>query len=226
MRRIATAVLLSATALGLSAPAAMAVVEPEPQVETKAAQGQSSATETRDPRTADSAPAVGTRTESEELAQEQSQGRPEEPSQQREDAAARSGQPDEMVGVVTPNVVKPGGRVSLVLRDCDRGTATADSDGAFGEVTLNRQDGLLTGSTTVSDDVQGGAEHTVKVRCGDHSTTARLTIAQHPSHGTRGGLGGGLGRMNSTEVAFGATVLAAAAAGGTVALRRRSRDSA
>ncbi|MFF0745996.1 hypothetical protein ACFYVL_36945 [Streptomyces sp. NPDC004111] len=151
---------------------------------------------------------------------------------------------------VTPSSIAAGGQVTLGAGGCP-GTATVSS-AAFGTVVVEPG---RSARATVGRRVDPGALYDVAFNCGGSKGSLTLTIAgtsglpttsstslptasaspvTSPSpvtsasaaiRGVRGGLGGSIGGMDTTQVAGGAALVAVAAAGSLYAVRRRSAGS-
>ncbi|MEF9886702.1 hypothetical protein [Streptomyces sp. P9-A4] len=134
--------------------------------------------------------------------------------------------------VVSPSLVAPGGRVTLSAPGC-ASTATA-SAGVFDTATIAPGSAV---TATVDQDARRGAVYTVSFNCtGGEQDTVALTVSGVPTatptisstvltppRGVRGGLGGSVGDgLDPVELAAGAALVLAAAAGGAYVLRRRS----
>ncbi|WP_329378250.1 hypothetical protein [Streptomyces sp. NBC_01716] len=152
---------------------------------------------------------------------------------------------------VTPSVIAAGGQVTLTVTNCSS-TATAESGvfddtpipsggsarasifwdakpGAMYEVTFTCNGQQGTTDLTIS----GGTPSPTPTRTSTATptrtpspvttrtaTTSSTAIA--PPGGVRGGLGGSFIGMNATELALGTGLVAAAAAGTVLVMRRRS----
>ncbi|MFI1395757.1 hypothetical protein [Streptomyces sp. NPDC020681] len=128
---------------------------------------------------------------------------------------------------VSPSTVQPGGRVTLSASGCNT-TATASS-GVFDTVFISPG---RTATAIVDSDARPGAQFGVQFNCpGQAQGSFNLTIAGGRSTpttssttpaGVRGGFGGSVGELNSSEVAAGAGLVLAAATATVYVLRRRS----
>lgn len=106
------------------------------------------------------------------------------------------------------------------------------SSGAFtGSVTLTAgsTSGIYRGSATIRRDARAGT-HSINISCPNGGpSTFTFTVARSatpspaPTRGARGGLGGSVTGMDAAKVATGAGLVTLAAAGGTLALRRRAK---
>ncbi|WP_329381607.1 hypothetical protein [Streptomyces sp. NBC_01716] len=133
---------------------------------------------------------------------------------------------------VSPSPARPGSPVTLSLNGgCDASTVTASSGAFTGSVTLTASSttGIYRGTATIRRDARAGT-HTVNISCPNGSpSTFTFTVARSstpsptPTRGARGGLGGSVSGMDATKVAAGAGLVTLAAAGGTLALRRRAK---
>ncbi|PVE13312.1 hypothetical protein [Streptomyces scopuliridis] len=138
---------------------------------------------------------------------------------------------------VTPSTVAAGGRVTLSVTNCAT-TATASS-GVFD--TVNIPSGR-SATATVDWDAKAGATYQVTFTCNGQSGTTSLRISsatRNPTPaatvtrttgatvvpgGVRGGLGGSVGGVSTTELVGGTALVVAAAAGTIYVVRRRTED--
>ncbi|MFJ1678064.1 hypothetical protein ACIODT_24200 [Streptomyces sp. NPDC088251] len=133
---------------------------------------------------------------------------------------------------VTPSVIAPGSQVTLAARGCST-TATAGS-GVFDTVTIPRGG---TAAATVDRDARPGAAYEVTFICNTSpgaTAKAGLTVgtpsaaptasAPVAPAGARGGIGGGIDRMNTAQVAAG-TALAVVTATVTIYVVRLRKES-
>jgi hypothetical protein len=125
---------------------------------------------------------------------------------------------------VTPSTIAQGGRVTLSVTDCDS-SATASS-AVFDTTTIPRG---RTAVATVDRDARRGAVYRVTFTCGGRSGTTSLTIAGSAATsrptvpgGVSGGLGGSVNGSDTAEIAAGAALVLAAAAGTVFAARMRA----
>lgn len=148
---------------------------------------------------------------------------------------------------VTPSVIAAGGQVTLTVTGCSS-TATAES-GVFDDTPIPSGGSAR---ASVYWDAKPGAMYEVTFTCNGEQGTTDLTIAGGspsptvtptptrtpspavtrtpttsstaiaPPGGVRGGLGGSFIGMNATELAIGTGLVAAAAIGTVVVVRRRS----
>lgn len=133
---------------------------------------------------------------------------------------------------VTPNPVQAGKTVNLNSSDCGKnGSATVDAStlGA-GKVTLSSK------GQTHTENVQGSLRVPASTKPGDYGIggkcsngreitgTVRVTSGATPHGKTRTGIGTTSDGTDTTEIAAGAGVLLAAAAGGVWMVRRRRAD--
>ncbi|MGW1884860.1 hypothetical protein [Streptomyces sp. NPDC001970] len=129
---------------------------------------------------------------------------------------------------ITPTTVAPGGTVTVNSAACGKeghGTGDAQSLGAgdFKAAPGTRKD-VVVGRFTVPKDTKPG-NYGIGVLC-DNGTeaTGDLVVRSHgarPIGHVKTGTGGSVG-PDTTQIAAGVAVLAAAAAGGTWRLRRRA----
>ncbi|GGZ06202.1 hypothetical protein CP967_00715 [Streptomyces nitrosporeus] len=128
---------------------------------------------------------------------------------------------------ITPSTVAPGGQVTLGAVGCTS-DATAFS-GVFDTITIPRG---RSATATVDRDARRGAVYAVTFRCGTATKTANLTVTSAPAtssttsstvtpSGVLGGLGGSVDTPDPTEIAAGSALVAVAAAGAFLALRKR-----
>jgi hypothetical protein len=154
---------------------------------------------------------------------------------------------------VTPSSIAAGGQVTLRAGGCP-GSATVTSaafplavvqpgqttrttvgqrvtSGAVYDVKFVCNDGQGSGSRSVPLTVMGtgGAPTTsstsLPARSASPVTSVSPVVSASPARGVRGGLGGSIGGMDTTEIAAGAALVALAAAGSFYAVRRRSAGS-
>ncbi|MFB7170358.1 hypothetical protein ACFCYM_05945 [Streptomyces sp. NPDC056254] len=124
---------------------------------------------------------------------------------------------------VSPTTVAPGGRVALNIAGCGTKVARVTST-AFSEVRLapgNLAADNLSGNATVFNDAVPGT-HRVLFECGGPGGQ-RVTVSLQVTPGAaRGGTGGSVGSMSTTQIAVGGTLAACALIGGVWVLRRRA----
>ncbi|WP_405792815.1 hypothetical protein [Streptomyces sp. NBC_01506] len=146
---------------------------------------------------------------------------------------------------VTPSVIAAGGQVTLTVTGCSS-TATAES-GVFDDTPIPSGGSAR---ATIFWDAKPGAMYEVTFTCNGEEGTTDLTIAGGtpaptptptrtvtasptrtattsstaiaPPGGVKGGLGGSFIGMNGTELAIGTGLVAAAAVGTVLVVRRRS----
>lgn len=133
---------------------------------------------------------------------------------------------------VSPSPATAGSSVSLTLNGgCDASSATASSAAFTGSVVLSRgSSGSYRGTATVRRDARAGS-NTITVACPTGGTStfsftvrAASTPSPTPSMGARGGLGGSVTDGDSTKIWAGAALVAVAAAGTTLVVRRRAKS--
>lgn len=129
---------------------------------------------------------------------------------------------------VSPSPAAPGSPVTVSLNGgCEASSVTASSAAFTGSVTLTSRatEGSYRGTATIRRDARAGT-HTINIACpnGGPSSFTFTVGATTPSRGARGGLGGSITDLDATMVATGAVLVMLAAAGGTLALRRRARN--
>ncbi|CAM5390587.1 hypothetical protein GCM10010329_57050 [Streptomyces spiroverticillatus] len=142
---------------------------------------------------------------------------------------------------VTPSTIAAGGKVTLAAPGCT-GPATVTA-GVFNTVVL--QPGK-TQQATVDWDAKPGAMYDVAFTCNGTKGSASLTVvggaqpttsstslpsrttsaapvtSASPARGVRGGLGGSIGGMDTTQVAGGAALVVLAVGGTFYAVHRRA----
>ncbi|WP_234330902.1 MULTISPECIES: hypothetical protein [Streptomyces] len=124
---------------------------------------------------------------------------------------------------VSPTTVAPGGRVALNVEGCGTKVARVTST-AFNEVRLtpgNLEATNLFGSATVFSNALPGA-HRVTFECGGPGGQSVTVSLQVTPGAARGGTGGSVGSMSTTQIAVGAALAVTALAGGVWVLRRRA----
>lgn len=133
---------------------------------------------------------------------------------------------------VSPSPATPGSSVALSLNGgCDAATVSASSAAFTGSVTLTEgsTEGTYRGRATIRRDARAGT-HTITIACPDGGpstftfTVRSTTPSPAPTRGARGGLGGSVTDMDTTTVATGAGLVALAAVGTTLVLRRRAKN--
>ncbi|MBM9621707.1 hypothetical protein ACFU9F_34330 [Streptomyces zhihengii] len=127
---------------------------------------------------------------------------------------------------IYPQTAAPGDTVAVSTEACGKrghGVGDASSLGA-GEFKLwpGTHKEVVVGEFTVPDDARSGT-YGIGVLCKNgKEATGDVTIRHHrPSGHVKTGVGGSVG-PDSTQIAAGVAVLAAAAVGGTLLLRRRA----
>ncbi|MFD3524412.1 hypothetical protein [Streptomyces sp. NPDC058653] len=133
---------------------------------------------------------------------------------------------------VSPSPARPGSPVTISLDGgCDTSTVTASSRAFTGSVTLTASStsGIYRGTATIRRDARAGT-HTINIFCpSDGTSSFTFTVAGSatpsptPTRGARGGVGGSIAGTDAAKVAAGAGLVTLAAAGGTLALRRRAK---
>ncbi|MFF3326742.1 hypothetical protein [Streptomyces sp. NPDC002889] len=128
---------------------------------------------------------------------------------------------------VSPSPASPGTKVTVSTTACGKdghGTGDASSVGA-GEFRLRadaHEEGAV-GRFTIPDDTEPGT-YDIEVRCKKGKRAEGELVVRHhgrPSGHVSTGVGGSVG-PDTTQIAAGVAVLAAAAVGGTLLLRRRA----
>ncbi|MEV0035708.1 hypothetical protein [Streptomyces sp. NPDC050804] len=127
---------------------------------------------------------------------------------------------------LSPKVARPGSLVSVRTDVCREGTGRGEARSAgAGEFRLERSTDqeVLVGRFRVPHEIRRGS-YRVGVRCEDGRVVTREFFVEHgrePRGHVRSGTGGSVG-PDVTQIAVGAAVVAAAAVGGTLHLRRRA----
>ncbi|MGW2030729.1 hypothetical protein ACWCPB_11185, partial [Streptomyces sp. NPDC001811] len=124
---------------------------------------------------------------------------------------------------VTPDIVSAGGRLTVIVNGCRRGTASSD---AFGTIDLEEvRDDTARGVAIVDRDA-GRGRYDVTVRCDGRTLTRRGAFS------VIGGVNGGLGGSRTsgatpTDMAIGGGLVGAAVLGsGAFWMRRRHEKRA
>jgi hypothetical protein len=152
---------------------------------------------------------------------------------------------------VFPTTVAPGGTVAFAATGCGS-TATASAPALFNTVNLSGNSTSQTGTTTVGASAKA-AQYTVTFTCGTESGTTPLTVSAAststttttpattpatttpatkvapgttPAGAVATGVGGSVLTSDPIETAAGAVLLAGAAAGAALTMRRRRNGSA
>ncbi|MFD4139822.1 hypothetical protein [Streptomyces sp. NPDC058572] len=125
---------------------------------------------------------------------------------------------------VSPEVAYPGStvRVSTAVCGPDVGYAKGQAE-AGGQINLLESDreGELAGEFTVPDGTKGGI-YNITVKCPPRTRVeTTIEVAHRPSGAVHSGFGGATG-TNFTQIAIGSALIAGAAAGGLVMMRRRA----
>ncbi|MFF3753839.1 hypothetical protein ACFYYH_25795 [Streptomyces sp. NPDC002018] len=126
----------------------------------------------------------------------------------------------------SPKVARPGTLVSVSTTACREGGAKGEARSVGGgEFRLERAADreVLVGRFRVPHEVRRGA-HRIGVRCDNGREVIRELFVEHgrePRGHVRSGVGGSVG-PDTTQIAAGAALVAAAAVGGTLRLRRRA----
>ncbi|MEV6679719.1 hypothetical protein AB0N09_23100 [Streptomyces erythrochromogenes] len=121
---------------------------------------------------------------------------------------------------VSPTTVAPGGQVALNIAGCGTNEARVTS-AAFNDVRLppgNLEATNLRGHATVFSNANPG-DYEVIFECGGRRVQVSLQVTPGAA---RGGTGGSIGSMSTTQIAVGGTLAAAALVGGVWVLRRRA----
>lgn len=124
---------------------------------------------------------------------------------------------------LTPSTVQAGYLVGIEATCTDNSKAVTVKSDVFGEVQVQPQGTKLTAAVTVPKAAEPG-EYDVTLTCADDTATAELNVlaAVEPSRGPATGFGGMAGGGTGTLLlTVGLAALAAAAALGLVAVRRR-----
>ncbi|MEH1017458.1 hypothetical protein V6U90_30775 [Micromonospora sp. CPCC 206060] len=96
---------------------------------------------------------------------------------------------------VTPSTVQAGENIKITASCRDNWSPAKVESPAFGTVTLDPHDGLLTASVVVPKHTRPG-DYRVKLSCPDRrtaSTSLHVLSPGHPKHGPATGFGGGAG---------------------------------
>ncbi|MEV6396738.1 hypothetical protein AB0M39_18450 [Streptomyces sp. NPDC051907] len=128
---------------------------------------------------------------------------------------------------VHPSTVSPGDLVTVNTTACGRGGRGVGDARALGAGEFQLEPGthkeVVVGQFRVPDHAKAGT-YGIAVACDNGKTAGGDLVVEHrsePSGHVRTGVGGSVG-PDVTQIAVGAAVLAAAAVGGTVLLRRRA----
>ncbi|MDG4860912.1 hypothetical protein P8605_22550 [Streptomyces sp. T-3] len=128
---------------------------------------------------------------------------------------------------INPSPGVPGSTVVVsVSGGCTASSATATSDAFTASVPLSTGSArIYTGTATIKSTATAGT-HSVNVDCpGGGTSTYAITVGSSTTvKGVRGGLGGSVDGMNTTELAAGSALLAAAVVGGVFVVRRRMQN--
>ncbi|WP_299531456.1 sortase [uncultured Streptomyces sp.] len=125
---------------------------------------------------------------------------------------------------ISPANAAPGTRITVTTRACGKetyGKGTSEAAGAF-HLLEGDSAGELVGTFDLPEDT-GRSSDTVTVKCPPRN---KFTDTYRIADGPRGGVDAGFGAPtdHSTQLAVGSVLLAGAAAGGVVRLRRRPAD--
>ncbi|WP_030548167.1 hypothetical protein [Streptomyces albus] len=143
-------------------------------------------------------------------------------------ASQADGHPDSRMRI-SPHMPKAGSHVVISVKSgCEDRRMTAKSFGLAHEVTLHRQGHRsFAGSGKVKADAKPGRTYWVRAHCrssGD-AVVGHFTVGHHAWRGSHAGEGGSSGGNAGTAVA-GTGLVALAAGGSVLALRRRRDDTA
>ena len=127
---------------------------------------------------------------------------------------------------VSPSTVQAGSVVDLRAGCADNTTPAAVTSAAFGTVTVQPDNGVLTATATVPGDTAVGG-YPVRLQCPDGasaSTTLTVDTEARPTRGPDTGFGGtGGGDRGTILLAGGLATVVAGAVLGVSALRRRPK---
>ncbi|MFJ3704094.1 MULTISPECIES: sortase [Streptomyces] len=141
-------------------------------------------------------------------------------------AAAAAGPSGEQTIHISPAKASPGSQVTVSTRACGKetyGKGTSVAGGAF-HLFAGDRDGVLVGVFDIPAGTRPGID-TVTVKCPPRikiTDTYRI-VERAPSGGVDAGFGAPAD--HGTQLAAGSVLLAAAAAGGVVRLRRRTAET-
>ncbi|MBQ0986919.1 hypothetical protein KBZ10_20870 [Streptomyces sp. F63] len=139
-------------------------------------------------------------------------------------ASQADGHPDSRMRI-SPKMPKAGAHVVISVRSgCEDRRMTAKSFGLDHEVTLHRQGHRsFAGSGRVKDDAKPGRTYWVRAHCrssGD-AVVGHFTVGHRAWRGSHAGEGGSAGGGNAGMTVAGTGLVALAAGGSVLALRRR-----
>lgn len=143
-------------------------------------------------------------------------------------ASQAGGHPDSRMRI-SPHMPKAGAHVVISVKSgCEDRRMTAKSFGLAREVTLHRQSHrTFVGAARVKDDAKPGRTYWVRAHCrssGD-AVVGHFTVGHRAWRGSQAGEGGGSGGVNAGTAAAGTGLVALAAGGSVLALRRRRDDT-
>ncbi|MGP4003814.1 hypothetical protein [Streptomyces sp. 8N706] len=125
---------------------------------------------------------------------------------------------------INPHWERPGQTVRITDdKKCDPRKGASAYSAAFGTVRLRASGDQLAGEAKVHRDAKG--RNKVLLRCGDGRKFFDW-LSVGPTGGSRAGEGGSIGGFGNREFVGGAALVALAAGGGAVAVRRRVKGQA
>jgi hypothetical protein len=130
---------------------------------------------------------------------------------------------------VTPHTPRPGAHVTLVQKGgCHAPVVKAWSHGFTHPVHLRHKGGsYYVGTAQVRHHAQVGKHYRVVSHCPDgRKVEGGFTVSHWVKGGSGAGVGGSIAGVNSTSVAAGSALLAAAAVGSVLVARRRASGKA
>ncbi|MET7620632.1 hypothetical protein [Streptomyces sp. NPDC005408] len=130
---------------------------------------------------------------------------------------------DESEVFVSPQKAFPGSTITVSTEVCGPDVTYAKGQAAAGgqiNLTEGQRSGELAGDFTVPDTAEEGV-YTITVRCPPKtSVETSFEVVSRPEGAVHGGFGGAEG-LNGTRAAVGSLLIAGAAAGGVLRMRRR-----
>ncbi|MFF3314830.1 hypothetical protein ACFYV5_04875 [Streptomyces sp. NPDC003035] len=120
---------------------------------------------------------------------------------------------------VTPSAVHQGSTLTITVKGCTGGTVTSN---AFPTVSLSAPFGGVSSAVARIHNNATLGEHTLTVHCTSPHRTFTQRFRVLAGTGAQGGIGGSLA-PDSTEMAVGGSLVAAAALGGGLFIARRRR---
>ncbi|MEV4331436.1 hypothetical protein AB0K02_12985 [Streptomyces sp. NPDC049597] len=129
---------------------------------------------------------------------------------------------DESDVSVSPQRAFPGSTITVSTEVCGPDVTYAKGQAeAGGQINLTKGHGSeLVGDFTVPETAEDG-EYTITVKCPPRTRVeTSFQVVSRPEGAVRGGFGGA-GGVNGTQIVVGSLLIAGAAAGGAVTMRRR-----